>query len=265
MIGANASPPTLPGARYIWRTSFVHDEPGKALGKYVADRLGTGTCFVLAADHATGRDEVAGFLSTFVPAGGRIAGQPVYTPFAPRPVTDFGPYLSAIRATEVRAVYCFYAGPTAATFVRQYAAAGIRLPLFAPGLLTEGAALLAAQGAAAEGILTSLNYAPDLDNDANRRFAPEYEKAHRAPPTTYAMASYDAAFVLDKALSRLEGAPTAQRLNAAIAQVGQIDSPRGPWQFNTNHTPLQKWYLRRVALDGATLSNNTVSELATLG
>ncbi|MEV6927075.1 ABC transporter substrate-binding protein [Dactylosporangium sp. NPDC051485] len=55
-------------------------------------------------------------------------------------------------------------------------------------------------------------------------------------------------------------------LNAAIGALGQIDSPRGPWQFGSlNHTPVQKWYLRRVQADGTTFSNVVVQELATLG
>ncbi|WP_432982958.1 ABC transporter substrate-binding protein [Dactylosporangium sp. CA-233914] len=55
-------------------------------------------------------------------------------------------------------------------------------------------------------------------------------------------------------------------VNTAIGTLGQIDSPRGPWQFGQrNHTPVQKWYLRRVQADGTTFSNVVVQELATLG
>ncbi len=54
-------------------------------------------------------------------------------------------------------------------------------------------------------IYTALNYSPDLDNAANRRFASAYRKRYNATPTTYAMASYDAAQVLDTAI-RLAGA-----------------------------------------------------------
>ena len=79
------------------------------------------------------------------------------------------------------------------------------------------------------------------------------------------MAAYDAAAVLDKALAQLDGTVTSQALNAAIGKVGQIESPRGTWQFNVGRTPLQKWYLRQVTQDGSTLTNSLVSELVTLG
>ena len=59
--------------------------------------------------------------------------------------------------------------------------------------------------------------------------------------------------------------PTPQLVNLALAKIGQIDSPRGAWQFNQPRTPQQRWYLRRAQLDGRLMSNVVVSELATLG
>ncbi|HET6212892.1 MAG TPA: ABC transporter substrate-binding protein, partial [Micromonosporaceae bacterium] len=196
---------------------------------------------------------------------GQLAGEPVYTPFTPNPTKNFEPYLTQIKASTAKAVFCFYAGSSAVDFVKQYKQFGVTLPLYAPGFLTEGT-VLKAQADAATGILTSMNYAADLDNSANRTFAAEYQKAfNQQTPTTYAMASYDAAAVLDKAITLAGSDLTAQSLNSAIARVGQIDSPRGTWQFNQNRTPQQKWYLREVKMDGTVLSNVLVSELTTLG
>lgn len=262
LVGSNASPTTLQGALYIWRTSYVNDEPGKALGKYLAENL-KGSVYCIAADYQAGRDEVAGLLATLRPAG-RLAADPVYTPFTPTPTKDFTSYLNAIKNSDAAAVFCFYAGTSAVDFVKQYRAAGLKPVLYAPGFLTEGA-VLKQQGAAARGIFTSMNYAPDLDNAANRSFAAEYQKAFDQTPTTYAMASYDAAAVLDKAITLAGTDLTAQSLNTWITRVGQIDSPRGSWQFNQNRTPQQKWYLREVKPDGTLLSNVLVTELTTLG
>ncbi len=262
LVGSNASPTTLQGTQFVWRTSYVNDEPGRALGKYLAENV-DGPVYCIAADYQAGRDEVAGLLATLKPSG-RLVADPVYTPFTPTPTKDFSAYLSAIRNTDAAAVFCFYAGTSAVDFVKQYRAAELKPPLYAPGFLTEGA-VLAQQGAAAQGIFTAMNYAPDLDNAANRSFAAEYQKAFEQPPTTYAMASYDAAAVLDKAVGLAGADLSAQSLNTCIAKVGQIDSPRGTWQFNQNHTPQQKWYLRQVKLDGTLLSNVLVTELTTLG
>ncbi|MFE3554268.1 ABC transporter substrate-binding protein [Streptomyces sp. NPDC059193] len=262
LVGSNASPTTLTGTTYVWRTSYVNDEPGKALGKHVAEKAG-GPVFLIAAGYQAGKDEIEGFKSTFLPAGGKIAGEEVYTPF---PGTkNFQPYLAQIEKSGAKAVFCFYAGGAAVDFVKQYRDFGLagKIPLYAPGFLTEGG-VLKAQGDAATGILTSLNYSADLDNAANRQFAPAYTAAHGMAPTTYAMASWDAAQVLDKAIGAAGasgGKVTPESVNAAIAEVGDIDSPRGTWRFNSGGTPVQPWYLREVK-QGA---NTVGSELGRLG
>jgi branched-chain amino acid transport system substrate-binding protein len=262
LIGSNASPTSLQGVRYIWRTSYVNDEPGKALGRFVAAKVGNGSVAVIAPDYQAGRDEIEGFLSTF---GKDPEGQPIYTPFNPTPTMNFQPYLTSIKNSRAKAVLCFYAGAQAVEFVKQYRQVGLTQDLYAPGFLTEGV-LLRQQGEAARDIYTSMNYSSDLDNEANRRFASEYQKAYGAIPTAYAVASYDAALVLDRALAAAGGGDaTPQALNLALGKIGSIDSPRGSWQFNQNRTPLQMWYLRQVRRDGGVLSNTVLSPLTTLG
>ncbi|MFJ8666305.1 ABC transporter substrate-binding protein [Streptomyces sp. NPDC093600] len=259
LVGSNASPTTLTGAQYVWRTSYVNDEPGKALGKHVAEKAG-GPVFLIAAGYQAGKDEIEGFKSTFLPAGGKIAGKEVYTPF---PGTkNFQPYLAQIQKSGAKAVFCFYAGGAAVDFVKQYRDFGLagKIPLYAPGFLTEGG-VLRGQGEAANGILTALNYSADLDNAANKAFAPAYRTAYGADPTTYAMASWDAAQVLDKAIKAAGADVTPESVNTAIAKVGDIDSPRGTWRFNPGGTPIQPWYLREVKQGANTLS----SELGRLG
>lgn len=262
LIGSNASPQLL-NTLYIWRTSYVDTEPGAALGEHVASKLNNGTAYMIAPE-VIGRDGVAGFQSTLTPAGGKIEGQPT---FVPQGTTSFGTWLNPLKNNNnIKAVFAFFSGASAEAFVKEYAAAGLKnkIPLYGPGFLTEGP-LLAQQGETAQGVWTSLNYSPDLDNATNRRFSAEYQKRHKVNPTTYAMASYDAGAVLDKALSLLDGPLSGETLNAAIGRVGQISSPRGNWQFNQNRSPQQRWYLRQVRTDGAVLANNVVSELVTLG
>src|SRR5262249_6687420 len=159
-----------------------------------------------------------------------------------------------------------HTGPGRVDFVKQYKAAGFppNFKVYAPGSLTEGQALKL-HGEAARGIYTAMNYSPDLDNAANRRFVSDYQKAFTVIPSSYAVASYDAAAVLDRAIGEAHKDLTPQSLNAALGRLGQIDSPRGPWQFTTNRTPLQKWYLRQVRNDGLVLSNVLTAELTTLG
>lgn len=262
LVGSNASPTTITDAKYIWRTSYVNDEPGKALGAYVKDKV-KGPVYLLAADYQAGKDEVEGFKETFVKAGGTVADE-VYTPF---PGTkNFQPFLANLQKSGAKAVFTFYAGGAAVDFVKQYAQFGLagKVDHYSAGFLTEGG-VLKAQGEAAKGTFTAMNYSADLDNATNKTFVTAYEKKTGAKPTTYAMASYDAGQVLDKAIQGAGDTLTSKSLNDAIAKVGEIDSPRGSWSFNDNGTPVQMWYLREVkAVDGG-LTNVVISELGKLG
>ncbi|MEU9827657.1 ABC transporter substrate-binding protein [Micromonospora chersina] len=278
LIGSNASPASLQSVVYIWRTSYVLNEPGEALGQYLrqifkddpASRIA-----IFGTQGQSSRDVIDGLRNGYEHGGLRLTEEPIFTPDYPNPGKNV--YSEAIATALGRrpdAVFCHYSGVQAVQFIKQLYAQGYRGPIYAPGFLTEGTVLSQLDdGERGEeraliqkcGIETALNYSADLNNTANRVFASAYRKAHNASPTTFAMASYDAAQVLDKAIGLVGGNPTPQQVNLALGKIGQIDSPRGAWQFNQPRTPQQKWYLRKVQLDGQLLSNIVISELATLG
>ena len=261
LVGSNASPVTMTGMKYVWRTSYVNDEPGKALGGYVAKQE-TGPVYLLAADYQAGKDEVAGFKETFTAAGGKVADEQ-YSPFPA--TTNFQPFLANVEKSGAKAMFSFYAGGAAVEFVKQYAQFGLagKVKHYSAGFLTEGG-VLKAQGDAAKGTLTAMNYSADLDNAANKAFVEAYQKKTGRAPTTYAMASFDAAQVIDKAVASA-GSIEPAKINEAISKVGEIDSPRGKWSFNANGTPKQMWYLREVKDVNGALANVVVAELGTLG
>lgn len=263
LIVANAGANALTGAKgseFIWRTSFANTERNYAIGRWLAAQPPVpGGVFLLAADFVAGREQLAGFKATFTAGGGRIAGEQ-YSPFGT--TQDFQPYLAQVRSSGAGAVYAFYAGQDAINFVRQYKDFGLagRIPLYGPGDLTEGP-VLAAQAAAAEGVFTALNYSSELDTPVNRTFVEAYEAAYRATPTAYAVQAHDAAAVLDAALDEIDGAVSGPALVAALANVGEIDSPRGPWRFTQQRNPEQHYYLRQVRKDGDRFVNAVIADL----
>jgi len=266
LVGSNGRPTTMKDVSYVWHTSFLSTEPGQSMAQYVHQHT-NGPVYAIGPDYQGGWDEMNGFTDAFTKVGGVLAnpnGKTTWTPFPA--TTNFGPYLQAIQASNAKAVYTFYAGGAAVAFVKQYKEFGLagKIPLYSAGFLTEGG-VLGAQGDSAAGIKTSLNYAADLDNPTNRAFAAAYQSAYKTLPTTYAMATYDAAAVLDKAIASIKGDVTGETINTAIAAIGQVDSPRGTWQFSSGHTPVQRWYLREVHSDGPSLSNVVVQDLMTLG
>jgi branched-chain amino acid transport system substrate-binding protein len=258
VANAGAGPITKDaGSPYVWRTSFTNAQIAAAMGEHLAEE-GVGPVYVMAPDYAAGQEVVAGFVKAFEAGGGTVAGQAL-TPFGT--TQDFQPFLSGAQASGAKAVFAFYAGGEAVSFVKQYADFGLKqtLPLYGSGFLTEGG-VLAAQGDAAIGVQTALHYSTEIDNDSNKEFVAAYQEAYDALPTVYAVQAYDAANVLARALeesSDLGG----QAITDALDGLGSIeDSPRGPWSFN-GQTPEQTIYLREVTDEGGTLLNSVVTDL----
>jgi branched-chain amino acid transport system substrate-binding protein len=297
MIGTGGRPSSITDPTYIWHTSWMSQETGAAIADYLRTTV-NGPVYAIGPDYVGGHDQVTGFTKAYTARGGKLAnpgGEPEWTPWAPTPTTNFQPYLAKIKQSGAKAVYTFYAGSSAVEFVKQYKQFGVDLPLYAAGFLTDGA-VLAAEGPAAEGISTVLNYAANIDTDANRRFVAGFNAQHAgATPNIYHVCGWDAAMVLDMALTQASAATTAATaatgsptatgtpttaaptpppgrssittaILAALPHLGEVPSPRGGWQFGpVNHTPVQKWYLRRVTADGGVLANVKIAELATLG
>ncbi|WP_248964301.1 ABC transporter substrate-binding protein [Sphaerisporangium perillae] len=251
VTGTNGSP-------YIWRTSFTNGTVGASLGAEVSKQVGDGSVYLISADYSAGKEMIGGFKKAFEAAGGKVAGES-YTPFGT--TKDFQPYLDTIKASGAKAVFCFYAGAEAVSFVKQYAQFGLAgdLPLFGTGFVTEGGAL-DAEGISAEGTQTSLHYTDLIDTPKNKKFVADYQAAFNARPTVYAVQAYDAAAVLDAALAR-PGTADGRGIARALGEIGPIDSPRGSWGFGRKHDPVQPYYLRKVEKRGGRFVNTLVREL----
>jgi branched-chain amino acid transport system substrate-binding protein len=264
LIGSNGRP-ELKDLSGVWTTSFMSSDPGQSIAQYIKDKV-NGPVFAIGPDYQGGYDEVGGFTNEFAKIGGQLAnpsGKTLWTPFPT--TTNFLPFFSQIKSSGAKAVYTFYAGKAAIDFVKQYKQSDVKdLPLYG-AFITEGT-VLQAEGDAAKDVFTVCNYSPDLDNEENRKFVAAWRQAYPdVTPTTYAMASYDAAAVLDRAIGAAGANPTPQSINEQVGKLGQISSPRGQWQFGKNHAPIQKWYLRQVRNDGRALANVLVQDLATVG
>lgn len=268
LVGSNASPTSLQSVVYIWRTSYVLDEAGRALGLYLKATLDPSERLaIIMPQSPASQDVLRGFQQEFGESDPRIGRVTWTEDISGTPSKSaYRRDINAALQRDPDGVLCFFTGAAAVEFLKQLRAAGYTGPVYAPGFLTEGNFLASFKDEAdVLGIQTALNYSPDLNNAANRHFASAYRKKHGTSPTAYATASHDAARVLNQAIRRAGGSPTPQEVNLALGKIGRIDSPRGVWQFNQTRTPQQRWYLREVQLDGQVLSNVLLTELATLG
>ena len=132
-------------------------------------------------------------------------GQVVKELSLPFPNVEFQALLTEIASLKPDAVYTFFAGGGAVKFVKDYAAAGLKktIPLYGAGFLTDGT--LEAQGADADGLLTTLHYGDGLSTPRDKAFRLAYAKAYKLQPDVYAVQGYDAAQMLAIGLERGEG------------------------------------------------------------
>ena len=225
----------------VFRTSFTNWQPIHPLGKVMGERGHKKAAFI-TWKYAAGEESLDSFREGFNAAGGSV----VKELFVPFPNVEFQALLTEIAAIKPDAVACFFAGGGAVKFVKDYAAAGLKdkIPLYGSGFLTEG--VLAAQGEAAEGLLTTLHYADSLDNPRNKTYRAAYVKAFKIEPDVFSVQGYDTGLLLAQALEKAKGDIGNQKAMIAAMEGAVIDSPRGPWKMSKAHNPIQDIYLRRV-------------------
>jgi len=244
LIVPNAGAGVVTGAMcapHIFRSSFSNWQPAYAMGE-VAAKKGHKTAVTITHKYAAGDESVGAFKEAFEASGGKV----VKTLNLPFPGVEFQALLTEIAATKPDAVYTFFAGGAAVKFVKDYAAAGLRknIPLYGPGFLTDGT--LEAQGADAEGLLTTLHYGDSLDTPRDKAFRLAYAKAYKLQPDVYAVQGYDAAQILGIGLTATKGDIGKKADFAAAVEKAKIDSPRGPFTLSKAHNPVQDIYLRQV-------------------
>ncbi len=228
-------------AQHIFRSSFSNWQPAYAMGE-VAAKKGHKTAVTITHKYAAGDESVGGFKEAFEKGGGKVVKE-LNLPF---PNVEFQALLTEIAATKPDAVYTFFAGGAAVKFVKDYAAAGLKktIPLYGAGFLTDGT--LEAQGADADGLLTTLHYGDSLDTPRDKSFRLAYAKAYKLQPDVYAVQGYDAAQMLGIGLTATKGDVAKKAEFAAAVEKARIDSPRGAFTISKSHNPVQDIYLRQV-------------------
>ncbi|MET0859358.1 MAG: ABC transporter substrate-binding protein [Telluria sp.] len=244
LIVPNAGANAITGAmcaKNIFRSSFSSWQSGYAMGQVAAQR-GHKKIVTITWNYAFGNESVAAFTEGFEKAGGSVT-QSLNLPF---PNVEFQALLTQIAAQKPDAVYAFFAGGGAVKFVKDYAAAGLNktMPLYGPGFLTDGT--LEAQGAAAQGMFTTLHYADNMNTPRDNAFRLSFAKAYKLNADVYAVQGYDAAQMLHAGLKAAGGDITKQDKVIAGITAAQIDSPRGKFRMSPAHNPVQDVYLRQV-------------------
>ena len=242
LISPNAGTSTFAGKECnpnLFVTSYQNDQVHEVLGQYAQDS-GMKKVIIIVPNYQAGKDAAAGFKHKFT---GEVADE-IYVPLGQ---LDFSAELSRIAAASPDAIFAFLPGGMGVNFVKQYRQAGLADKITFLSAFTVDESTLPAQQGAALGMLAGSNWAPNLDTPQNKAFVEAYLKEYNAVPATYAFQAYDAALLIDSAVKAVKGnVADRDALRAALAKA-DFKSLRGAFKFNSNHYPIQNFYLTKVA------------------
>ena len=242
MISPNAGTSNFAGKECnanLFVVSYQNDQNHEVLGKYAQDK-GIKKAFIMAPNYQAGKDSLAGFKRYFK---GEVADE-VYVPLGQ---LDYAAELAKIAAAQPDAIFVFLPGGMGVNFVKQFRQAGLADKIKFLSAFTVDESTLPAQQDAAIGFFGGANWAPNLDNPANKAFVAAYEKEYNAVPGTYAFQAYDAAMLIDSGLKATKGDTGNKDALRAAMMKADFTSLRGKFKFNTNHYPIQDFYLVKVA------------------
>jgi branched-chain amino acid transport system substrate-binding protein len=242
--------------KWILRSNFSASQPMHALGDYAAKVLKYRKVAAIAMDNGFGHEGIGGFQRVFEDAGGRVV-QKVWVPLN---ALDFAPYLTQI-PRDVDAVVQVFVAAQAVRFAKQYAEQGLkgRLPLIGSGVFTDEHALRS-MGDEALGIVTSLIWAPSIQNPANQTFLKLVDTRLKKAPTYFHAVMYSAGRWITEAANAVGGqVEDRARFLAAIRQASETTpDPRGPIKLDEYGNPTQNVYILKVERVGGRLQNTVI-------
>jgi branched-chain amino acid transport system substrate-binding protein len=243
---------------YIFRTSFSSYQISEPIGEYMAGKKGVKEVFTFVADYGFGTESQADFTTGFTKNGGKITGSLK----APLGSADFVPFVTQLKSQPTKDIYSFFSGADAVKYIQAWN----QLGLPAAGYKMNGAGFLTEQDVLAvvkdqaNGAITSLFWAVELDNPENKAFKDAYQKEYNLLPDVFAVQAWDGMQALDLALQATKGDTSdKQKLITALEAV-KFNSPRGAFEFDpATHNPIQDMYMREVkTANGQTV--NTISD-----
>lgn len=241
-LSTNPGPSPIAGKRcspYFFSVSYQMDLESGASGKYAND-AGLDTAFLIAPNYQAGKDSLGGFKHIY-------KGKIVEEDYTPLHQIDYSSDVARIAAAKPSALYVFMPGAPGVNFVKQLRQAGLADKVtFLSAFTIDESALPALQDSAI-GLYGSADWAPNLDNPANKKFVADFEKAYGYVPSNFSAHAYDAAMLIDSAVRAVKGDVSNKDAFRAALKKADFKSVRGEFKFNTNQFPIQNYYLVKAA------------------
>ncbi len=246
LVGSNAGPTPITGkgcSPMYFSTSWNNDSLHESMGQFAQD-TGYKKVYLMAPNYQAGKDALSGFKRYYK---GTVLDE-VYTQVNQ---PDYSAEIAQLQAAKPDAIYVFYPGGMGVNFVKQYQQAGLlgKVPMLSTSTV-DGTTLPALKDIAL-GAVTGSPYSPDLDNPQNKRFVADFQKKYNRVPSLYAAQSYDAAMLINSALTKTRGkTDNTEALRAALKEA-DFKSVAGPFKFNSNQFPIRNFYRVDVAKDAS--------------
>ncbi|MGB0697333.1 MAG: ABC transporter substrate-binding protein [Rhodospirillaceae bacterium] len=259
-LSPNSGPSQLAGKgchENFFNISWQNDNQHEAAGQ-MANNDGVKTAFILAPNYPAGKDALSGFKRFFE---GEIVGE-ISTQLGQ---TDYAAELARIRDAQPEAVFYFLPGGMGINFLKQFDQAGLKdnIQIYGPAFSFDER-LLGAVGAAAEGVKNASHWNWDFDNAANKAMIEAFTAAYDRPVTQYVAMGWDTAMLIGTALEATGGDVSNAALFRETLEKAEFESTRGAFRFNSNHFPVQNFYVREVvAKEGGGFTNVTRETILT--
>ncbi|MDE0381364.1 MAG: ABC transporter substrate-binding protein [Rhodospirillales bacterium] len=254
-LSPNAGPSLLAGERChenYFNVAWQNDNLAEAAGGYAND-AGYANSFLLAPNYPAGRDMLTGYKRFYT---GAVADE-VYTKLG---ANEYAAEIAQIRASGADSVYFFLPGGMGIAFLKQYAQAGVDIPLVGPAFSFDQG-ILQAVGEAAMGVKNTSQWNKDIDNPTNKAFVESFQAEYGRLPSLYASQGFDTANLLISAM----GKASVKDIDAFRDALREADfaSTRGDFAFAPNHHPIQDIYVREVIKEGDVYTNKIVATAMT--
>jgi branched-chain amino acid transport system substrate-binding protein len=246
LVGSNAGPTPLTGkgcSPMFFSTSWNNDSLHESMGQYAND-AGYKKVFLLAPNYQAGKDALSGFKRMYK---GKVIDE-IYTQVNQ---PDYSAEIAQVQAAKPDAIYVFFPGGMGVNFIKQYQQAGLlgKLPVLSSSTV-DGTTLPALKDLAL-GVVTGSPYSPDINNPQNKKFVDDFKAKYNRVPSLYAAQSYDAAMLINAALTKTGGKTDNKEALRMALKTAQFTSVAGPFKLNTNQFPIRNFYRVDVAKDAS--------------
>lgn len=202
--------------------------------------------FTLVTDYAPGLDSEKTFVNRFKAAGGTIV-ESVRTPLKN---PDYAPFLQRAKDSKADALFVFVPSGEGLAVMKQFDERGLKqagMKMIGPGDVVDDD-LLPSMGAAAVGVITSMNYSAAHDSPENKAYVAAMMKANPGMrPNFHSVGGWDGMHLIYEAVKK-EPKGSGEQLVEAMKGM-KWTSPRGPMSIDpATRDVVQTVYLRETKM-----------------